>query len=158
LHHKDLMQSIHILCAIIMLAVSASAFRALRTSTPALVPRRMITITNGVEFDTIAREWRLKWNTDNDKASLAEVQKVLNKYTDAIKKVDGVKGVQRIVCGGCQDYKVITSLPADKWGAWVRPSFNSSVYRFKVKLNHVNLIPYIRRRRSSLRRRTSSPR
>lgn len=102
-----------------MLAASASAFRALRTTTPSLMPRRMITITNGVEFDTIAREWRLKWSPDNDKASLAEVQKVLNKHTATIKKVEGVKNVQRVVCGGCQDYKVVISLPAEKWGAWV---------------------------------------
>jgi len=25
----------------------------------------MITITEGVQFDTIAREWRLKWSAEN---------------------------------------------------------------------------------------------
>ena len=33
-----------------------------------------VTITEGVEFDTIAREWRLKWSPDNEKSSLAAVQ------------------------------------------------------------------------------------
>ena len=68
-----------------------------------------IKITDGVEFDTIAREWRLKWSPDNDKKSLAAVQQSLNIFLPAIKKIDGVQSVQRIVCGGCLDYKVINS-------------------------------------------------
>ena len=107
----------------IMLASSVSSFmgrRALKPVAATCMSRRMITITNGVEFDTIAREWRMKWTPDNDKKSLADVQQALNKYTTSLKGVEGVKGVQRIVCGGCQDYKVIVSLSADKFGAWVR--------------------------------------
>lgn len=65
-----------------------------------------IKITDGVEFDTIAREWRLKWSRDNDLKSLAAVQESLNAFLPAIKKIDGVQSVQRIVCGGCLDYKV----------------------------------------------------
>lgn len=100
---------------------STAAFRILATKpmTSTLVSRKMATITTGVEFDTIAREWRLKWSADGDKKSLAEVQKTLNKYTASLKKVDGVKSVQRVVCGGCLDYKVVVALPAEKWGAWV---------------------------------------
>jgi hypothetical protein len=82
-----------------------------------------IEITEGVEFNTIAREWRLKWSGDDDKKSLAEVQKVLNKYVDEVKAVDGVANVQRVVCGGCLDYKVITSLPVDAFGAWEAKQF-----------------------------------
>jgi len=90
----------------------------------ALIPRvsrislKMVTITEGVEFDTVAREWRMKWSPENDKKSLAEVQKVLNKYIADIKAVNGVANVQRVVCGGCMDFKVITSLPADKFALW----------------------------------------
>jgi ribosome recycling factor len=51
-------------------------------------------LTEGVQFDTIAREWRCKWSSDNDKKSLQEVQKVLDEVLEEIKKVDGVKGVQ----------------------------------------------------------------
>ncbi len=116
------MNIFHIISLLIMFASSANTFRTLssRSATGSLVSRRMITITTGVEFDTIAREWRLKWTPDNDKKSLASVQQALTKFGGSLKKVDGVKGVQRIVCGGCQDYKVIVSLPADKFGAWVR--------------------------------------
>ena len=37
----------------------------------------IVTTTEGVEFDMFAREWRRIWSADNDKKSLAEVQKVL---------------------------------------------------------------------------------
>mmetsp|Transcript_11857 Transcript_11857/g.25672 ORF Transcript_11857/g.25672 Transcript_11857/m.25672 type:complete len:137 (+) Transcript_11857:68-478(+) len=78
--------------------------------------RTMGTIADGVEFDTIAREWRCKWSADGDKASLVAAQKLLSSTLPTIKSIDGVKGVQRIVCGGCLDFKVITSLDAAKWG------------------------------------------
>jgi len=83
----------------------------------------MVTITEGVEFDTIAREWRCKWSADGDKKSLQEAQKLLESVLPEVKKVDGVKGVQRVVCGGCLDFKVITSLPAEKFGAWEEKEF-----------------------------------
>jgi hypothetical protein len=83
----------------------------------------MVTITEGVEFDTIAREWRCKWSPDNEKKSLQEAQKALQAVLADIKKVDGVKGVQRIVCGGCMDFKVITSLEQPKFGEWEAKSF-----------------------------------
>jgi hypothetical protein len=66
----------------------------------------MATITDGVEFDTIAREWRCKWSGDNDKKSLAEAQKALSEVLSDVKAVDGFKKVDRVVCGGCLDFKV----------------------------------------------------
>lgn len=83
----------------------------------------MATITEGVEFDTIAREWRCKWSADSDKKSLQEAQKLLNEVLPAIKTLDGVKDVQRVVCGGCLDFKVITSLPIEKFKAWEAKEF-----------------------------------
>ena len=58
----------------------------------------------------------IKWSADGDKASLTAAQKLLTDTLPTIKSIDGVKGVQRIVCGGCLDFKVITSLDAAKWG------------------------------------------
>lgn len=69
----------------------------------------MVTFAEGIEFDTIAREWRCKWSADNDKASLVEAQKVLDSVLDSIKNIDGFKKVDRVVCGGCLDFKVCTS-------------------------------------------------
>ncbi|KAL1527609.1 hypothetical protein AB1Y20_008995 [Prymnesium parvum] len=84
---------------------------------------KMITITDGVEFDTIAREWRMKWSGDDDKASLAKAQSVLSDMKSTLKAIPGVKSVQRVVCGGCLDFKVITALNADDFGAWEEKDF-----------------------------------
>eukprot|EP00594_Rhizosolenia_setigera_P010911 CAMPEP_0178962832 /NCGR_PEP_ID=MMETSP0789-20121207/14617_1 /TAXON_ID=3005 /ORGANISM="Rhizosolenia setigera, Strain CCMP 1694" /LENGTH=113 /DNA_ID=CAMNT_0020647093 /DNA_START=125 /DNA_END=466 /DNA_ORIENTATION=+ len=81
------------------------------------------TIVEGVSFDTIAREWRCKWSADNDKASLASAQKALDSVLSEVKAVDGVKSVQRVVCGGCLDFKVVTALSADKFGDWEGAKF-----------------------------------
>jgi hypothetical protein len=35
----------------------------------------------------------------------------------------GVKSVQRIVCGGCLDYKVIIALSAEHFGPWSEIKF-----------------------------------
>jgi len=75
------------------------------------------------EFDTVAREWRMKWSPDDDKASLAAAQKVLEKQLATVKAVKGVKSVQRVVCGGCMDFKVIVSLDGDSFGEWEAAGF-----------------------------------
>lgn len=77
----------------------------------------------GVEFDTIAREWRMKWSGDNDKRSLATIQQALNKVQPILEKVAGLKSVQRVVCGGCLDFKVVVALQADKFGDWEAAKF-----------------------------------
>lgn len=53
--------------------VSAFAFRSLLKPTTSTI-KSFATIVDGVDFDTIAREWRLKWSPDNDKKSLASAQ------------------------------------------------------------------------------------
>lgn len=83
----------------------------------------MVKITDGVEFDTVAREWRCKWSPDDDKKSLQELQKALDEAVVELKTVDGVKSVQRVVCGGCMDFKVITALPESKFGDWEKAKF-----------------------------------
>lgn len=65
-------------------------------------------------FDTIAREWRCKWSEDNEKASLSAAQDLVNATLPKIKAIEGTS-VQRVVCGGCLDFKIITSLPADRF-------------------------------------------
>ena len=80
-------------------------------------------ITSNVSFDTVAREWRLKWSGESDKASLVAVQDVLSSFESKIKAVAGVKRVQRIVCGGCLDFKVIVALDAGAFGAWEGAAF-----------------------------------
>ena len=83
----------------------------------------MPSITANVSFDTVAREVRCKWSGDEDKASLTAVQAILEKHAAALKSVAGVKSVQRVVCGGCQDFKIVTALDAASFGAWEAASF-----------------------------------
>eukprot|EP00532_Pseudo-nitzschia_australis_P005677 CAMPEP_0168164050 /NCGR_PEP_ID=MMETSP0139_2-20121125/719_1 /TAXON_ID=44445 /ORGANISM="Pseudo-nitzschia australis, Strain 10249 10 AB" /LENGTH=115 /DNA_ID=CAMNT_0008081019 /DNA_START=223 /DNA_END=570 /DNA_ORIENTATION=+ len=80
-------------------------------------------IVEGVAFDTIAREWRCKWSTENDKKSLADLQKVLDETKADIKAIEGVKSVQRIVCGGCLDFKVVVALEDGNFGEWQESGF-----------------------------------
>ena len=102
------------------------AFRAHRSTRTTRTHRRpttttaMIEITQGVSFDTIAREWRCKWSEDGDKASLALAQKVLEKYLPQMKARGSV---QRTVCGGCLDFKVNTSMGAEDFGKWEADGF-----------------------------------
>ena len=77
---------------------------------------RYLTLVLSLVSLTYFREWRCKWSADGDKASLVAAQKLLSETLPTIKSIDGVKGIQRIVCGGCLDFKVITSLDAAKWG------------------------------------------
>lgn len=63
-------------------------------------------VTESVNFDTVAREWQMKWSGENDSKSLQEAQKALEAVLPAIKALDGFKSVQRVVCGGCFDFKV----------------------------------------------------
>lgn len=46
-------------------------------------------ITKNVKFDNIAREWRCKWATDADKASLTEAQKLLEEVLADLSSVEG---------------------------------------------------------------------
>lgn len=71
----------------------------------------MGTIVEGVNFDTIAREWRCKWSVDDDKKSLEEAQKALDEIIPTLKKIDGFKEVDRVVCGNNLDFKVSSILP-----------------------------------------------
>merc|ERR1711879_434089 len=96
--------------------------------------KKMIAIADGVEFDTVAREWRCKWSPDSEKASLVAAQKALDSIVADVKAIDGVKSVNRVVCGGCLDFKVITSLTAEKFGDWEKMEFEpESTFLGKLK-------------------------
>ena len=79
-------------------------------------------ITDNVQFTHIAREWRCKWAEEDDKKTLSAAQAALDARLAQVKAVAGVQSVQRVVCGGCQDFKVIVKLDADSFGAGRLPS------------------------------------
>jgi len=83
----------------------------------------MPAITDNVKFDNIAREWRCKWSEDADKASLTAAQKALQEVLVDLSSIAGVASVQRVVCGGCHDFKVVTKLPAGSFADWEKAEF-----------------------------------
>jgi hypothetical protein len=89
----------------------------------AVAIRPMGSVTDGVTFDTIAREWRCKWSTDDDKASLKAAQNILDDYIDEIKGTAGVKSVHRVVCGGNLDFKIIVALSDVEFKSWADVAF-----------------------------------
>jgi len=87
----------------------------------------MPTMCPGVEYNTLAREWRCNWSEDNDKASLVELQKALNEIMPKLKAVPGIRDVRRIVCGGKHEFKVVMSMPADTLVDWGEKNFDPEV-------------------------------
>jgi len=76
-----------------------------------------------VKFENIAREWRAKFSPDSDNASLMAAQEKLEEVLAEVSSVEGVASVQRVVCGGCHDFKVITKLPQKSFAAWEEAKF-----------------------------------
>lgn len=76
-----------------------------------------------VKFEHIAREWRCKWSAESDNASLLAAQARLNEVLADVSAVEGVVSVQRIVCGGCRDLKVVTKLPEKAFKDWEQAAF-----------------------------------
>jgi hypothetical protein len=71
-----------------------------------------------VDFDTLGREFRCKWSQDDNNASLEGLQGVFTKHLAALKAIEGVKSVKRVVCGGCQDFKIVVEISAEGHGPW----------------------------------------
>eukprot|EP00747_Dinoflagellata_sp_TGD_P165124 gnl/TRDRNA2_/TRDRNA2_185994_c0_seq1.p1 gnl/TRDRNA2_/TRDRNA2_185994_c0~~gnl/TRDRNA2_/TRDRNA2_185994_c0_seq1.p1 ORF type:complete len:157 (-),score=49.45 gnl/TRDRNA2_/TRDRNA2_185994_c0_seq1:68-538(-) len=104
-----------------------------------------IQIAQGVEFNVLAREWRCKWSSDKDGQSLSEIGKLLDSMKDELlglvyewnrtypkvdtneclngKKDTSKMGIQRIVCGECQDFKLVIKMPVDKFKEWEANEF-----------------------------------
>ncbi len=116
---------VQIVLLLTLLVLSSAFIPSMRSShsSKSKTSIQMVEITKGVEFDTVAREWRFKWSPDDDKASLASAQTTLKIFESEIKAIPGVKSVQRVVCGGCMDFKVITALDAESFGAWEQKQF-----------------------------------
>mmetsp|Transcript_9944 Transcript_9944/g.11033 ORF Transcript_9944/g.11033 Transcript_9944/m.11033 type:complete len:167 (+) Transcript_9944:77-577(+) len=117
---------------VILSILNASAFttfpsiktRSFTTPTSLHNNDEMRKIAEGVEYDTVSREWRAKWSTEGDKASLIACQIALESVFDEIQEVKGVKSVERVVCADCLDFKVITSVSADAFESWKADDFD----------------------------------
>jgi len=97
----------------------------------------MPAITPTVTFENIAREWRCKWVEESDKTSLSAAQAALTDVLAELSSVEGVASVQRVVCGGCHDFKVVTKLTAAAFGDWEKNGFAPEA-EFLSKLKSIN--------------------
>eukprot|EP00957_Ditylum_brightwellii_P009468 714390-Ditylum_brightwellii.AAC.1 len=67
-----------------------------------------VPLANGsMEFDRVCREWRCKYEGDKvTSESLESIANVLEEYLPTIKGVSEGITVNRLICGGCLDFKL----------------------------------------------------
>ena len=97
---------------------------------------------SGVEFETVAREWRCKYSPGEsggpgDSASLKACNDLLTEYLPKLKALEGAE-VTRQVCGGCMDFKVSITQPLDEHGAWAEAEYNPLESEFVEKLKAID--------------------
>merc|ERR1719384_2756645 len=88
-----------------------------RTST---IMSESVPLANGsMSFDRVCREWRCKYTGDkSDSESLEAIAKVVDEYLPQIKAVSPGVTVNRLVCGSCLDFKLMTTVPLEDYGTW----------------------------------------
>lgn len=118
-----------------MKTVATSLFlSALMASTSAFVPimpnarqtsSLNVDLANGaMSFDRVCREWRCKYEGDKATSeSLEAIAKVVDEYLPEIKKVSEGVTVNRLVCGSCLDFKLMTTVPLEDFGSWEENGF-----------------------------------
>jgi len=117
-------------------ALGALSGKAIRTSQDLKDALHMfktgtsLTIVPGVNASVLGREWRCTFTTGNGNAgglinskALEEAQKLLDGTLAQVKSIAGVQRVARVVCGGCQDFKVIIAAGVDDYKAWEANGF-----------------------------------
>eukprot|EP00293_Proteomonas_sulcata_P015065 CAMPEP_0184296810 /NCGR_PEP_ID=MMETSP1049-20130417/7773_1 /TAXON_ID=77928 /ORGANISM="Proteomonas sulcata, Strain CCMP704" /LENGTH=137 /DNA_ID=CAMNT_0026606239 /DNA_START=77 /DNA_END=490 /DNA_ORIENTATION=+ len=84
-----------------------------------------VPLANGaMSFNRVCREWRCKYTGDkSDSESLEAISKVVDEYLPTIKGVSKGATVNRLVCGGCLDFKLMTTVPLDDFGPWEEKGF-----------------------------------
>lgn len=68
-----------------------------------------------------------------DKASLSACQTAFENVLAKVKAVDGVESVQRMVCGGCFDFKVIVGVSEPKFGAFMEADNGEKAFLAALK-------------------------
>jgi hypothetical protein len=116
------MKSFAVLSALL---ATSSAFVVSPGFTRPQVSMNSVPLANGaMSFDRVCREWRCKYSGDkSDSESLEAISKVVDEYLPAIKAVSADATVNRLVCGGCLDFKLMTTVPLDDFGPWEAKGF-----------------------------------
>jgi hypothetical protein len=84
-----------------------------------------VPLANGsMNFDRVCREWRCKYTGDKSTSeSLEAIAGVVAEYLPEIKKVSADMTVNRLVCGACLDFKLMTTVPLADFGPWEASGF-----------------------------------
>merc|ERR1711933_479010 len=84
-----------------------------------------VSLANGaMSFDRVCREWRCKYTGNKaDSESLEAIAKVVDEYLPELKAVSEGAAVNRLVCGSCLDFKLMTTVPLEDFGPWEGKDF-----------------------------------
>ena len=79
-----------------------------------------VPLANGaMSFNRVCREWRCKYEGDKATSeSLESIAKVVDELLPEIKKASPDVTVNRLVCGACLDFKLMTTVPLEDYGTW----------------------------------------
>lgn len=108
------------------LVASAAAFAPSTVSkaSTALFAEDVPLANGAMSFNRVCREWRCKYDGDKGtSASLEAIAKQVDKFLPEIKKASGDITVNRLVCGGCLDFKLMMTVPLDDFGPWEEKGF-----------------------------------
>merc|ERR1711879_122173 len=77
-----------------------------------------------IQFNHIMKEWRMKYAENGLKGGAVKVDKLFkDEFLGKVKALDGCVSVQRAVCGGCNDFKIMIKMTKDGWGKWQADNF-----------------------------------
>mmetsp|Transcript_5635 Transcript_5635/g.13951 ORF Transcript_5635/g.13951 Transcript_5635/m.13951 type:complete len:149 (+) Transcript_5635:131-577(+) len=84
-----------------------------------------VPLANGaMSFNRVCREWRCKYEGDKATSeSLEAIAKVVDESLPEIKKASSEITVNRLVCGGCLDFKLMMTVPLEDFGPWEEAGF-----------------------------------
>ncbi|KAL3761570.1 hypothetical protein ACHAW5_001878 [Stephanodiscus triporus] len=84
-----------------------------------------VPLANGaMSFDRVCREWRCKYTGDKATSeSLEAISKLVDEYLPQIKAVSGGVTVNRLICGSCLDFKLMTTVPLEDFGPWEKSGY-----------------------------------
>lgn len=109
------------------LAASAAAFApsaAISKPSTALFAEDVPLANGAMSFNRVCREWRCKYEGDKGTSeSLEAIAKQVDKFLPDIKKASADITVNRLVCGGCLDFKLMMTVPLDDFGPWEEKGF-----------------------------------
>jgi hypothetical protein len=117
------MKSVAVLSA--LFATSSAFVVSPAAFTRPQVSLNSVPLANGaMSFDRVCREWRCKYTGDkSDSESLEAIAKVVDEYLPAIKEASSDAKVNRLVCGSCLDFKLMTTVPLADFGPWEEKGF-----------------------------------